>query len=92
MEKLRLDAIQADIEKKARDLEEKRLRMYTQMAEGLLYETVLICFPHTTAPDIGPAMATDIDMFLRSQMMYVATQYKAFITKETFEEVHINIV
>lgn len=63
------------------------MRIYNQMAENLVYETIIVCFPHTIQPDVGCVMTTELEAFFRSKSMYVAAQNKILITPEMCEEV-----
>lgn len=87
-ERMRCESERLEAERIEREKDEKRLKIYNQMAEHLLYETVVICFPHTIHPEYGCTIMTDLEVFCRAQMMYVATQNKVTITNEIFEEVY----
>ena len=57
------------------------------MSDQLLYETVIVCFPHTIHPEYGLTIATDIEMLCRALSMYITHQVKFVITREIFDEV-----
>ncbi|KAK6626516.1 hypothetical protein RUM44_008989 [Polyplax serrata] len=86
-EKLRSEAERIEIERLQREKEEKRQKVYTYMSDSLLYETVVICFPHTIHPELGCVIMTELELFCRAQMVYVATQAKMNITREMFDEI-----
>lgn len=69
------------------ELEEKRTRLYSGMAEGLLYETILICFPHTLDDEHNCPMLQALDPIWQACGVYVSQQQRNNITKEICEEV-----
>ncbi|KAL0274971.1 UNVERIFIED_CONTAM: hypothetical protein PYX00_002978 [Menopon gallinae] len=86
-EKIRSETERVTAEKTWKEVEEKRQRIYSHMAENLIYETVVVCFPHTIQPDVGCIMTTELEAFFRSKSMYVSAQNKILITPEICEEV-----
>ena len=86
-EKLKTESEKREAEKRLKEIEEKRFKAYHYMSDQLLYETVIVCFPHTIHPEYGLTIATDIEMLCRALSMYITHQVKFVITREIFDEV-----
>lgn len=86
-EKIRLEEEKQEQERLAAELEQKRGKLYTGMAEGLLYETIVLCFPHTNDPETGCPMLQELDQIWSINQLYVSNQQKIMVTPEIASEV-----
>lgn len=86
-EKIRLEEERQEAERQAAELEQKRYKLYSGMAEGLLYETIVLCLPHTNDSETGCPMLQELDQIWSSKQLYVSNQQKVMVTPEIAAEV-----
>ena len=86
-EKIRKEAERIALEKQAKEREEAKLKLYTRMADNLVNETIVICFPHTMDQDGTCPAVGEIDKCLGIIGIVIGEAEKIKITPSMADEV-----